>query len=90
MLFKFQINLERGFELRKKIFSSQRILERNFPKKRKFSFIQVGANDGISFDFLYEFAISRQSSGSVIGPVIDYFKELVINYKDYPEIKKNQ
>ncbi len=78
----------RGFELRKKIFSSQRILEMNFPKNRKFSFIQVGANDGISFDFLYEFAISRQSSGLVIEPVMDYFNELVINYKDYPEIKK--
>lgn len=78
----------RGFELKKKIFSSQRILERNFPENRKFSFIQVGANDGISFDFLYEFAISRQSSGLVIEPVLDYFKELVINYKDYPEIIK--
>ncbi len=78
----------RGFELKKKIFSSQNILERNFPKKGKFSFIQVGANDGISFDFLYEFAINRQSSGLVIEPVIEYFNELVINYKDYPEIKK--
>ncbi len=90
LIFVIQISNKfgRGFELKKKIFSSQKILERNFPKKGKFSFIQVGANDGISFDFLYEFAISRQSSGLVIEPVIDYFNELVINYKDYPEIKK--
>lgn len=78
----------RGFELKKKIFSIHRILERNYPKKGKFNFIQVGANDGISFDFLYEFVISRESSGLVIEPVIDYYKELVSNYKDFPEIIK--
>lgn len=78
----------RGFDLKKKIFSSQRILERNFLKKKEFNFVQVGANDGISFDFLYEFVISRKSSGVVIEPVVDYFKELVINYKDHPDIIK--
>ena len=45
----------RGFVLRKKTFSSQYILERNFPENKNFNFIQVGANDGISFDFLYDF-----------------------------------
>jgi len=88
LVIKISNKFGRGFILKKKIFSSQRILERNFPKKREFSFIQVGANDGISFDFLYEFVISRKASGLVIEPVIDYFKELVINYDDYPGIIK--
>ena len=88
LVIKISNKFGRGFELKKKIFSIQRILERNFPKKMEFSFIQVGANDGISFDFLYEFVISRKSSGVVIEPVRDYFKELVINYKDFPAIIK--
>jgi len=88
LLIKISNKFGRGFVFKKKFFSSQRILERNFPKSKEFSFIQVGANDGISFDFLYEFVISRKSSGIVIEPVLDYFKELVINYKDYPDIKK--
>ena len=78
----------RGFALKNKIFSSQRILSKNFPPETAFNFVQVGANDGISFDFLYEFVITRHSSGLLIEPVQDYFKELVINYKDYPRIKK--
>lgn len=81
-------NCGRGFGLKKKIFSSRKILERNFLKKKEFSFIQIGANDGISFDFLYEFVIFRKSSGLVIEPVSDYFRELVFNYKDYPDIIK--
>jgi FkbM family methyltransferase len=78
----------RGYDLRKKTFSSQRILENNFPKTREFNFIQVGANDGISFDFLYDFIINRDSSGIVIEPVHDYFKELEFNYERFSKIIK--
>ncbi len=88
LVIKISNKFGRGFILKKNIFSSQRILERNFPKKKEFSFIQVGANDGISFDFLYEFVISRKASGIVIEPVIDYYKELVSNYKGFPDIIK--
>jgi FkbM family methyltransferase len=87
-LLKILNKFKRGLALKNKIFSSQRILERNFPIKTEFNFIQVGANDGISFDFLYDFVISRQSSGLVIEPVMEYFQELLVNYKDYPDIKK--
>lgn len=78
----------RGFILKKKTFSSQCILERNFSENEDFNFVQVGANDGISFDFLYSFVIKRKSKGMVIEPVWDYFKELENNYKDFPEIIK--
>lgn len=71
-----------------RIFSSQRILENNFPKMYAFNFIQVGANDGISFDFLYGFIIQRNSEGVVLEPVKEYFDELVQNYKDCPKIIK--
>ena len=90
LIFVIQISTKfgRGLVLRKKIFSFQKILEKNFPSNKEFSFVQVGANDGISFDFLYEFVISRKSSGVVIEPVADYFKELALNYSNYPAVKK--
>lgn len=78
----------RGLLLKKNTFSSQRILENNFPQMKPFNFIQVGANDGISFDFLYGFIIQRSSEGIVIEPVKEYFEELKENYKEYPKIIK--
>lgn len=84
VLFKLGINLN----LRERIFSSQRILERNFKIKSDFSFIQIGANDGVSFDFLYDFVVKRNSSGIVVEPIKEYFDELVINYKNFPKIIK--
>lgn len=78
----------RLFYLKKRFFSSQAILEKNFPKQKNFNFIQIGANDGVSFDFLYDFIIKRNSEGIVVEPVKEYFDELVQNYKDYPKIIK--
>lgn len=76
----------RGFILKKNIFSSQYILERNFPENEEFNFVQVGANDGISFDFLYDFVVKRKPEGILIEPVNDYFLELQQNYKDFEKL----
>jgi len=70
------------------IYNLNRILNINYKENKNFSFIQVGANDGISFDSLYEFVISRKSSGLVIEPINNYFNELVENYKEFPAIIK--
>lgn len=78
----------RGLILKKTTFSSQHILKKNFPKNKSFNFIQVGANDGVSFDFLYSFVVKRKSKGVVIEPVFEYFEELQYNYKEFPEIIK--
>ncbi len=78
----------RGLYFKKKLLDSRLILDKNFEEDSSFSFIQIGANDGISFDFLYDFVIKRKSKGVVIEPVKEYFKELVINYKDFPKILK--
>ena len=88
LLIKILNKFGRGFTLKKITFSSQSILEKNFPENEGFKFIQVGANDGISFDFLYSFVVRRKSKGIVIEPVLDYFNELKDNYKDFPEIIK--
>lgn len=62
-------------------YSSKRILEENFQQKEPFVFIQVGANDGVSFDFLFDFLSKRDAEGIVIEPVKEYFEELVSNFK---------
>jgi hypothetical protein len=64
------------------------ILEKNFGENQVFSFIQIGANDGILFDYLFEIVSTRKSNGIVVEPVVDYFYELVQNYKNYPQIIK--
>lgn len=80
--------INRGKYFRKKIFSLKRILENNFKEKEKFKFIQIGANDGVSFDFLYNFITLRDSSGIVIEPIKEYFDELNENYKYNDKILK--
>jgi transcription antitermination factor NusG len=52
-----------------KLYSFKRSLEKTFKTNKEFSFIQVGANDGISFDDLYDFVTKRKSFGVVIEPV---------------------
>lgn len=66
-------------------FQLRPILDGNFGKT--FKFVQVGANDGKSFDYLYDFVTVRNSVGLVIEPIAEYFKELEKNYKDYHNIK---
>lgn len=78
----------KGLVFRKKTFSLERILNSNFPEKEPFNFIQVGANDGISFDFLYDFVVKRISTGIVIEPVKEYFDELRSNYTEFENIVK--
>ena len=78
----------RGKYFRKKLFCCQRIMEKNFHRQSRFSFVQVGANDGVSFDFLYNFVINRKSKGIVIEPIKEYYKELCENYKNQPNILK--
>lgn len=55
-------------------FNSFRILENNFPQSKEFKFIQVGANDGVSFDNLYDFVIKRDSKGIVIEPLKEFYQ----------------
>ncbi len=57
-------------------------------RKGKLSFIQIGANDGISSDPLYRF-IKRNKvkvKGIVVEPLPDFFAKLKKNYSGFPEI----
>ena len=69
-------------------FNSLRILENNFPQSKEFKFIQVGANDGMSFDHLYDFVVKRDSKGIVIEPLKEFFQKLELNYFKFKDIIK--
>ena len=88
LFFKILNFCGKGASLRNNFFFSKNIMEINFQTNKKFNFIQVGANDGISFDFLYEFIMLRDSEGIVIEPVKEYFNELNLNYSNFPKIIK--
>jgi len=49
-------------------------------------FIQVGANDGVSFDDLYETVKKKQWGGLVIEPLPNYFKKLRENYRNLKKV----
>lgn len=89
LLFKISNKLLKLFNIKRRFyFSSKEILEKNFPENNNFTFIQIGANDGKSFDFLFDFVVKRKSSGVVLEPVKEYFEELNFNYSGFPNIIK--
>lgn len=61
-------------------------LEKLAKKQGEISFIQVGANDGISFDNIYPFFKSHKCKGLLIEPLPYFFNRLKLNYADSPSI----
>lgn len=52
-----------------------------------FTFLQIGANDGISNDPFREFMIRRNARGLAVEPVPDYFSAMRRNYSAYKQIE---
>ena len=68
----------------------ERRLQRLLDRKGSLSFVQIGANDGVSFDPLNPF-IRRHGeriTGIVVEPLQDKFAQLCRTYADYPRIHK--
>lgn len=89
-ILEFLHRIKTYFEKKYGYHSLERILKKNYKKGELFNFIQVGANDGVSFDFLYDFLVNRNSYGLVIEPIKSYFEQLKYNYKDFPNIQPLQ
>ena len=64
------------------------LMEAFLRKNSTVFFIQIGANDGKSFDPIYDFTTSNSESvrGILLEPIPDYFEELKRNYKGYPNV----
>jgi FkbM family methyltransferase len=52
-----------------------------------FFFIQIGANDGVSFDPIYKLVTKEKVKGIAIEPVTDIFEKLKKNYKKHQQVK---
>ena len=63
------------------------LLDQRYQAAPDFTFVQIGANDGIRFDNLYAFVTEHQCRGVVVEPLPDFFERLALNYKDCPRIK---
>lgn len=63
-----------------------RALLEHLPKGKPFSFLQIGANDGISHDPYREFMIRSNARGLAAEPVPEYFAQLTHNYRSYPNL----
>src|SRR5687768_5191535 len=61
-------------------FDHRAILEKNYRKGSAFYFVQVGANDGITNDDLFEVLRERKSYGLALEPVREYYEQLQQNY----------
>jgi len=69
------------------VFDFDRTFDSNFPKTQGFKFIQIGGNDGVSFDTLYPKVTAREASGLILEPSPRYFDQLKSNYKNFKSIK---
>jgi len=88
---KLFLKLNKGYRYYNQKIDFNKILTDNFKENKKFVFIQVGANDGISFDDLNELITRRDAEGIVIEPVKEYFDQLSKNYsKNVNIIKVNK
>jgi FkbM family methyltransferase len=67
-------------------FSLQHILHTNYPPGSPFVLIQVGANDGVSNDFLFHFLKEHKPCGIAIEPLRDLYDKLVLNYSVFPQV----
>lgn len=58
-----------------------KILDRSASCSGPFFFIQIGANDGVIHDPLYQYVVDNDWSGILVEPVRYYFERLKNNYR---------
>lgn len=77
---------KKGYEIQK-IGKTPHLLEQLINKKGPLTFLQIGANDGISFDNLYPIVTKYRCKGVVVEPLPDMFERLSLNFKHHKQIK---
>ncbi len=63
------------------------LLYRRLAKAPDFFFVQIGANDGVFGDPIWEFVTRNQVAGLVVEPLKDVFDQLAANYRPYAKVK---
>ena len=67
--------------------SLETFLRESYKNKKDFFFIQIGAHDGISHDFIFNFLTQKNVFGLAIEPISDYFEKLKGNYSTFKDLK---
>lgn len=62
------------------------LLYRRLAKSPDFFFVQIGANDGVFLDPIWEFVTRNRVAGLVVEPLQDVFAQLASNYRPYPRV----
>ena len=62
------------------------LLHRRLARAPDFFFVQIGANDGVFTDPIWEFVTRNQVAGLVVEPLPDVFAQLAANYRPYPKV----
>lgn len=78
-----------GYEI-KRIGRAIGILKSLARKQERIKFLQIGANDGVSFDDIYSFIVGHNCEGVVVEPLKYFFDRLSLNYLAYPKVKPLQ
>ena len=63
------------------------LLLKQLKRNPDFSFLQIGANDGILCDELAPFVRQYRLRGVVVEPLPDVFRQLMHNYRDQPQVR---
>lgn len=71
------------------LFDFESFLYRHLAAHKHLTFLQIGANDGVMNDPIYQFNMDNKSvvTGFVLEPLPDTYEKLVENYKYSPGIK---
>ncbi len=71
------------------LFDFEGFLYRHLAVHNSLTFLQIGANDGVMNDPIYQFNMDNKSvvSGFVLEPLPDIYEKLVENYQSCPNIK---
>lgn len=72
-----------------KISLSEKMLTylQNKNKNKSIKFLQVGANDGVSFDCLYDYVTKNRWGGVAVEPLKEFYDKLCFNYSGYSNIE---
>lgn len=57
-----------------------------FRPNQDFKFVQIGAHDGVKYDFLFDFLKFVNPNGICVEPVSEYFQALQSNFHAFPNV----
>lgn len=84
----YQVFQKDFFKTRYQLKAEFNPLEQLFYKRLHpdFFFVQIGANDGVSFDPIYNLVTRENVHGIALEPVVTIYEKLKENYSGYPNI----